>query len=84
MLRESSGISLGSPVPQSGSKNIRVNDAIDVDQISDDMIGAQEKGNPRLERAEHAIQKVGLLHAVPSRTNKTSNIILNKTCIVMV
>lgn len=84
MLRENSGISLGSPIPQSGSKNTRINDAIDIDQISDDMIEAQEKGNPRLEREEHVIKKVVLLHAKPGRANKPSKIILNKTCIVMV
>lgn len=60
-LRRSSGVNLGSPIPQSSSTNKRINCTVANDQISAEIIGAQEKRNPRPEGEEHAIQTVTLL-----------------------
>ena len=84
MLRGSSGISLRSPVPQSGNTNKRDNDAMDIDRISAEKIVEQEKGNPLIESGEHAKQKVVLRSFIRARTNERGRLILRKTCIALV
>lgn len=84
MLRGGSGISLRSPVPQSGNTNERDNDAIDINRISAEKIGEQEKVNPRIEQEKHAKQKVVLLSVILARTNERGRLIRKKTCIALV
>lgn len=84
MLRGTSGVSLESPFPQSRSKIVRVNGTVDLDRISDEVIGAQQKDNLRFEQDEHAIQKVSLLPVIRARTNEPSRIMPTNTIIVAV
>ncbi|MCJ1469663.1 DNA binding protein [Pseudocyphellaria aurata] len=56
MFKGSSGVSPGSPFPQSGNTNRKSITAIDLNQISAGRIGANEKSDHRLEREGHATQ----------------------------
>lgn len=83
-IKGSSGVSLGSPFPQSGNANRKINGAIDINQISAGIMGANEKSDHCFERKEHATQKVVLLPVVRTKTNGRRRLTLKRTCILNV